>query len=130
MNTRLAYILLAFGIVGLSTLAYAQSTGTGVLKLPQDIEFKSPLTGPPQTVVLYGDPIPLGRRTLRSPAPHGVTGFENAKGGAAADIIYGTAAANVLDGGDLADALFGFGGKDSLIGGPGNDDLVGGAGKD
>ena len=39
-----------------SMTAYAQSTGTSVLKLPQDIEFKGPLTGAPQTAVLYGDP--------------------------------------------------------------------------
>ena len=56
MATRLTYLVLAFGTVGLSALAHAQGTGTGVLKLPQDIEFKGPLTGPPQTVVLYGDP--------------------------------------------------------------------------
>ena len=56
MNLRLACILLAFGTVGLSASASAQSAGTGVLKLPQDIEFKGPLTGAPQTVVLYGDP--------------------------------------------------------------------------
>jgi hypothetical protein len=60
MVTRLAYLVLAFGIVGLSGLAYAQDTGTGVLKLPQDVEFKGPLTGPPQTVVLYGDPTKPG----------------------------------------------------------------------
>jgi len=52
----LTYLVLAFGTIGLSALAYAEGTGTGVLKLPQDIEFKSPLTGPLQTVVLYGDP--------------------------------------------------------------------------
>ena len=56
MNLRLAGILLAFGTVGLSASASAQSAGTGVLKLPPDIEFKGPLTGAPQTVVLYGDP--------------------------------------------------------------------------
>jgi hypothetical protein len=60
MATRLTYLVLAFGTVGLSVLAYAQGTGTGVLKLPQDIEFKGPLTGPPQTVVLYGDPTKSG----------------------------------------------------------------------
>jgi len=60
MATRLTYLVLAFGTVGLSVLAYAQGTGTGVLKLPQDVEFKSPLTGPPQTVVLYGDPNKAG----------------------------------------------------------------------
>jgi hypothetical protein len=60
MSTRLAYLLLALGTVGLCASASAQSTGTGVLKLPQDIEFKDPLTGPPQTVVLYGDPTKPG----------------------------------------------------------------------
>src|SRR5262249_4260332 len=60
MVTRLRYLVLAFGTVGLSALAHAQGTGTGVLKLPQDIEFKGPLTGPPQTVVLYGDPTKPG----------------------------------------------------------------------
>ncbi len=34
---------------------YAQSTGAGVVKLPRDIEFKGPLTGPPQSVVVYGE---------------------------------------------------------------------------
>ena len=60
MVTRLRYLVLAFGTVGLCALAHAQGTGTGVLKLPQEIEFKSPLTGPPQTVVLYGDPTKPG----------------------------------------------------------------------
>jgi hypothetical protein len=60
MDKRLTYVALAFGTFGLSALAYAQSTGSGVLKLPQDIEFKGPLTGPPQTVVLYGDPTKPG----------------------------------------------------------------------
>ena len=40
--------------------AYGQSSETGVLKFPQDIVFKGPLTGPPQTVVLYGDPTKPG----------------------------------------------------------------------
>ena len=39
-----------------ATLAYAQGTDMSVLKLPQDIQFKGPLTGAPQTAVLYGDP--------------------------------------------------------------------------
>jgi quercetin dioxygenase-like cupin family protein len=60
MTTRLTCLVLGFGMVGLSALAYAQGTDTGVLKLPQDIEFKGPLTGPPQTVVLYGDPTKPG----------------------------------------------------------------------
>jgi hypothetical protein len=59
-RTRLLYVLLASGTVVLAVVAYAQSTGTGVLKLPQDIEFTGPLAGPPQTVVLYGDPTKPG----------------------------------------------------------------------
>jgi quercetin dioxygenase-like cupin family protein len=39
---------------------YAQGGDTSVLKLPQDIEFKGALSGPPQTVVLYGDPTKPG----------------------------------------------------------------------
>ena len=55
------YIVLAFITVGLSAFAYAQNTGTSVLKLPQDIEFKGPLTGgPPEFVLLYGDPTKPG----------------------------------------------------------------------
>ena len=50
MIIRLIYIALAFITVGLSALAYAQGTGTGVVKVPQDIEFKGPLIGPPQLV--------------------------------------------------------------------------------
>jgi quercetin dioxygenase-like cupin family protein len=60
MSTRLAYVLLILGTIGLCASASAQSTGTGVLKLPQDIEFKGSLSGPPQTVVLYGDPTKPG----------------------------------------------------------------------
>jgi hypothetical protein len=60
VTTRLTCLVLGFGMVGFSALAYAQGAGTGVLKLPQDIEFKGPLTGPPQTVVLYGDPTKPG----------------------------------------------------------------------
>ena len=52
-SLRVALAMLA----GLGTTpCYAQSTGAGVVKLPQEIEFKGPLTGPPQTVVVYGDP--------------------------------------------------------------------------
>jgi len=42
--------------IGSFGLVAAQGTQTSILKLPQDIEFKRPLAGPPQTVVLYGDP--------------------------------------------------------------------------
>lgn len=34
----------------------ALTQGDAVIRLPQDIVFKGPLEGPPQTVVLYGDP--------------------------------------------------------------------------
>src|SRR5437016_9668993 len=60
MIARLAYMLLAFSTVCLSAFAYGQGTGTGVLKLPQDVEFKGPLTGPPEIVFLYGDPTKPG----------------------------------------------------------------------
>ncbi len=43
-----------------AAFAYAQDTSTGVLKLPQDIEFRGPLSGPPQIVFLYGDPTKAG----------------------------------------------------------------------
>lgn len=39
--------------------ACAQSEA-GIVKLPQDIQFKGPLSGPPQTVVVYGDPTKPG----------------------------------------------------------------------
>ena len=57
MRVRPTLVLCAALVV---PLAYAQGTDTSVLKLPQDIEFKGPLTGPPQTVVLYGDPAKPG----------------------------------------------------------------------
>jgi hypothetical protein len=56
-HTAMALAMLA-GLA--ATPSYAQSIGAGVVKLPQDIEFKGPLTGPPQTVVVYGDPTKLG----------------------------------------------------------------------
>ena len=43
-----------------ATAAYSQSADTKVLKLPQDIEFKGPLGGAPQTAILYGDPTKPG----------------------------------------------------------------------
>jgi hypothetical protein len=39
-----------------TTVVYAEGTDTSVLKLPQDVEFKGPLTGAPQTAILYGGP--------------------------------------------------------------------------
>jgi len=44
----------------MSVLAYGQSANTGVVKLPQEIEFKGPLAGAPQTAILYGDPTKPG----------------------------------------------------------------------
>jgi len=60
MNPRaLSYLGLAL-LVYAKAPAMAEDSGAGVLKLPQDIEFKGPLTGAPQTVVLYGDPTKPG----------------------------------------------------------------------
>jgi quercetin dioxygenase-like cupin family protein len=56
MIARLAYLSLALGVAGMIAAAHAEDASTGVLRLPNDIVFKGPLTGPPQTVVLYGDP--------------------------------------------------------------------------
>lgn len=39
--------------IGTQTLAQGDAA---IVKLPPEIVFKGPLTGPPQTVVLYGDP--------------------------------------------------------------------------
>ena len=44
-------------LIGASaSLIAAEEIGGSVVKLPQDIQFKGPLAGAPQTVVLYGDP--------------------------------------------------------------------------
>ncbi len=42
-------------VTGVTAEAYAQSTQP-VVKLPNEIEFKAPLTPGPQSSVLYGDP--------------------------------------------------------------------------
>jgi quercetin dioxygenase-like cupin family protein len=55
---RLRY--LAVVLFAALTTASVRGQDAGVLKLPQDIEFKGPLSGPPQTVVLYGDPTKPG----------------------------------------------------------------------
>jgi Ca2+-binding RTX toxin-like protein len=59
-----------------------------------------------------------------------ISGFEDARGGAAGDVIYGSAANNFLNGNGGGDNLLGFGGNDFLIGGDGADGLAGGAGAD
>jgi hypothetical protein len=50
--------------------ASAQSIGTSVLKLPQDIEFKGP-ADKPQTAILYGDPTKPGVFVTRIKFPVG-----------------------------------------------------------
>src|SRR5437764_4545668 len=51
-------------------LAYAQTPGS-VLKLPSEIEFKSPLGTGSQTAVLYGDPTKSGVYVTRVKIPAG-----------------------------------------------------------
>jgi quercetin dioxygenase-like cupin family protein len=60
---------LTLALLHCSATALAQE-GASVLKMPSEIEFKGPLSGPPQTVVLYGDPTKPGifvTRTRFSP---------------------------------------------------------------
>src|SRR5262245_38463366 len=71
MSTRYACLVVALCAAGMSVPAYAQSTGTGVFKLPQDIEFKGPLAGVPQSAVLYGDPTKPGIFVTRVKFPTG-----------------------------------------------------------
>ena len=59
-KARGVVLALALCATTLPGSVYAQSSGTGILKLPQDIEFKGPLGGAPQTAVLYGDPTKPG----------------------------------------------------------------------
>ena len=49
-------MVIALGFVALTSAPLSAQ----VLKLPQDIEFKGPLSGPPQTIVLFGDPTKPG----------------------------------------------------------------------
>jgi quercetin dioxygenase-like cupin family protein len=69
MRVRSGLLVLCVALV--ATLTYAQNTDTSVLKLPQDIEFKGPLSGPPQTAVLYGDPTKPGVFVSRVKFPAG-----------------------------------------------------------
>jgi hypothetical protein len=45
-------VMTAFLIGASGSLVTAEETGGSVLKLPQDIQFKGPLAGAPQTLVL------------------------------------------------------------------------------
>jgi hypothetical protein len=47
-------------ISGIAAGAYAQGASESIVKLPDQIEFKAPLTPGPQTAVLYGDPTKAG----------------------------------------------------------------------
>ena len=58
------------------------------------------------------------------------TELENAIGGNANDVLFGTAANNLLQGGKGDDSLNGVSGNDTLEGGAGNDTLSGGVGND
>lgn len=59
MYLRQLCLVLAACTLGWSATAHAQSTG-GVVRLPNEIQFKAPLAGVPQTAVLYGDPTKAG----------------------------------------------------------------------
>ena len=60
MKKHLTYLFLAFSTVGISALVYAQGAGTSVVILPEEVVFKGPVGGAPQTAILYGDPTKPG----------------------------------------------------------------------
>ena len=60
MKTRNMAMLLTLAWTGLVSSVYAQGGSESILKLPQEIEFKGPATGAPQTAILYGDPNQAG----------------------------------------------------------------------
>jgi hypothetical protein len=59
-----------------------------------------------------------------------ISGFEAARGGNSADVLYGSGTANALDGEGGNDWLRGYGGDDRLDGDGGLDALLGGRGRD
>ncbi len=68
MRVHKACIVIAL-VTGIAVGAYAQSTQP-VVKLPNEIEFKAPLSPAPQNSVLYGDPTKPGvyvQRTKLTP---------------------------------------------------------------
>jgi hypothetical protein len=66
MAMRYSAMLAVVLMLGSSPVpASAQGAGESVVKLPADIVFKGPLSGPPQTVVVYGDPSKPGLFVLR-----------------------------------------------------------------
>ncbi|MBX9842291.1 MAG: cupin domain-containing protein [Xanthobacteraceae bacterium] len=61
MTMRYSAILAFVLMLGSSPVpATAQGASESIVKLPEDIVFKGPLSGPPQTVVVYGDPTKPG----------------------------------------------------------------------
>jgi quercetin dioxygenase-like cupin family protein len=56
----IALVALLAGLGFALTASYAQAPTTGVLKFPQEMEFKGPLGGAPQTAILFGDPTKPG----------------------------------------------------------------------
>jgi quercetin dioxygenase-like cupin family protein len=58
MRLHNACVVLAL-VTGIPAGAYAQSTQP-VVKFPNDMEFKAPVSPGPQTAVLYGDPTKAG----------------------------------------------------------------------
>lgn len=54
-RTLLLYAGVTLILCTVGTQAFTQGDAA-IVKLPPEIVFKGPLTGPPQTVVLYGDP--------------------------------------------------------------------------
>ena len=58
MRIPKACIVLAL-VIGIPAGAYAQSTEP-VVKFPNDLEFKAPLSAGPQTAIVYGDPTKAG----------------------------------------------------------------------
>jgi len=47
-------------ISAMLSMSVSAQQGGSVIKLPDEIVFKGPLSGPPQTVVIYGDPTKEG----------------------------------------------------------------------
>lgn len=60
---RLAYGVAVLAIVSAGaapSALHGQESQSSVVKLPEEIEFKGPLTGAPRTAILYGDPTKPG----------------------------------------------------------------------
>ena len=61
MKIQSAVVLTCLLALGFAPMpASAEGSGESVVKLPEDIVFKGPLGGAPQTVVVYGDPTKPG----------------------------------------------------------------------